>query len=67
MRDLTKALERLAGERQLRLGMGEAGRRRAVELYAWGRIGEPLAELYRELASREPTSLRQGTILAAEQ
>ena len=47
--------------------MGEAGRRRAVELYAWGRIGEPLAELYRELASREPTSLRQGTILAAEQ
>lgn len=52
----TRALLTLAGDVNLRRRMGEAGRRRAREIYDWHSIVGHYRELWRELADR-----RRGT------
>jgi glycosyltransferase involved in cell wall biosynthesis len=47
-----RAFERLFAEPDLRKGMGEAGRRRARELYDWKVIIRRYAELWDEMAER---------------
>jgi glycosyltransferase involved in cell wall biosynthesis len=43
---MVEALERLYGNRQLRVKMGEAGRARAEQAYNWDRLGERLLAIY---------------------
>jgi starch synthase len=47
--DLAEAINRLMGEEDLRRRMGEAGRRRAVEVFSWKAIAKEVAALYRSL------------------
>ena len=47
---LASALERLAGDPELRQAMGQAGRLRAAQVYNWGRKGELLRALYAQIA-----------------
>jgi glycosyltransferase involved in cell wall biosynthesis len=43
---MTSALETLFSDRRLRERLGEAGRKRALEFYAWDRLGERMREIY---------------------
>lgn len=47
--DLAGAIGRLAGDRELREEVGEAGRERAVANHSWQARGRELAEIYREI------------------
>lgn len=47
VQELAAALERLCQDKELRLRMGRAARRRAQECYHWDRHGERLREIYR--------------------
>jgi glycosyltransferase involved in cell wall biosynthesis len=49
--DLAKAMLRVARDPELRRRMGEAGRKRLVESFAWDKKGEFLAGLYKQLES----------------
>jgi len=44
--EMAAALERLYEDEKLRLGLGEASRRRAEEYYVWDRLGEMLKTIY---------------------
>ena len=48
--DMAAALERLHGNPRLRAAMGEAGRRRAQEVYRWDHLGDRLMSLYADVA-----------------
>ena len=45
--ELAEALERLYSDRDLRLKMGQAAQKRAIECYHWDRLGDRLSEIYR--------------------
>jgi len=51
--DTALALERLLGDKDLRLHMGRKGRQRAEGVYHWDRLGDRLQEIY-SLARRIP-------------
>jgi len=46
VRGMTVALETLCSDPALRRRLGEAGRKRALEFYAWDRLGERVLEIY---------------------
>ena len=48
VREMAAALERLYQDKELRVRMGRAARKRAEECYHWDRLGERLREIYRE-------------------
>jgi glycosyltransferase involved in cell wall biosynthesis len=50
---LAAGLARLAGDRALREGLGRAGRERVLSFYLWDKLGDRLAEIYREVLSTE--------------
>lgn len=45
---MAKALERLYLDKDLRITMGKAARKRAEEFYLWDRLGEKMQEIYEE-------------------
>lgn len=49
VRDMAAALERLYQDKELRVRMGRAGRKRAAECYHWDRLGDRLLEIYGRL------------------
>ena len=51
---LSSAMLRLAGDPGLRRRMGEAGRRKVVEQYAWDRKAEAILAIYARVVSRAP-------------
>jgi glycogen synthase len=51
-RDLAAAINALMADPARRASMGEAGRRRAVEQFAWSSIADRTVDLYRSLISR---------------
>ena len=51
---LARALEELADDRVLRLGLGKQGRMRAHELFSWQAKGAMVRQLYRELLIAVP-------------
>jgi glycosyltransferase involved in cell wall biosynthesis/O-antigen/teichoic acid export membrane protein len=57
--DTTAALRQLAEDPELRRRMGEAGRRRIAEAFAWDLKGELLRSLYQEVASEAAADLKQ--------
>ena len=48
--DLANAIGRLAGDRELREELGQAGRERAIDLHSWHARGRELVGIYRSLA-----------------
>jgi glycosyltransferase involved in cell wall biosynthesis len=46
---MAQALERLYQDKDLRLGMGQAGRIRAEQVYSWDHLGERLLGIYEEV------------------
>lgn len=50
-RDLAAGLNRLMADPALRGRMGEAGRKRAVEVFSWASIARQTADLYRSLVA----------------
>lgn len=46
--DMTRALERLYTDKELRLRMGKEARARAEQVYHWDRLGERLLKIYQE-------------------
>jgi glycosyltransferase involved in cell wall biosynthesis len=46
VRGMATALGRIQEDRALRLGMGVAGRARAMNFYAWDRLGERMRDIY---------------------
>jgi len=55
VRDLSEAMVHLAQDSQLRLRMGEAGRRRVSEMFDWEVNGRSLARLYEEIYTQQKT------------
>jgi alpha-maltose-1-phosphate synthase len=55
--DLATAINRLLADEALREFMGQAGRRRVEERFAWSAIAQQTAELYRSLC---PSANRQS-------
>lgn len=51
VKELTKAIARLAGDRDLQQRMGQAGRKRVSEIFNWQVKGRELAKLYQEIAT----------------
>ena len=49
---LAAAIRRLAGDRDLRLALGQAGRARVESLFSWQRCVDLMESLYRDVASR---------------
>jgi glycosyltransferase involved in cell wall biosynthesis len=47
VREMASALEHLYQDKELRVRMGRAARKRAEECYHWDRLGERLQEIYR--------------------
>lgn len=47
--EIEKSLERLYLDRDLRIALGRAGRRRAEEFYLWDKLGDRLQEIYEEV------------------
>lgn len=50
---LAAGLARLAGDRALRESLGQAGRERVLSFYLWDKLGDRLAEIYREVLLTE--------------
>jgi glycogen synthase len=48
-RDLAEKINRLMADEALRIKMGKAGRKRAVEFFSWSRIAEKTLSLYQSL------------------
>ena len=48
-RGLANAILKLCGDRKLRLDMGSAGRRRAMELFSWDKIANDMLRKYNQL------------------
>ncbi len=48
---IVAAVNRLLGDPDLRRGLGEAARREALEKYTWGRVAEPVQEVYERLCA----------------
>jgi glycosyltransferase involved in cell wall biosynthesis len=46
--EMAKALERLYLDKDLRLRLGQAARKRAEEFYLWDRLGDRMQEIYEE-------------------
>ncbi len=46
--EMAKALEKLYLDKDLRLRLGKAARKRAEEFYLWDRLGEKMKEIYEE-------------------
>lgn len=51
---LAKALDALAADPSRRRAMGEAGRRRALDLFNWDRSADEAVRIYRDILSRPP-------------
>jgi glycosyltransferase involved in cell wall biosynthesis len=49
VKDMAKAMQRLACEPELRVAMGKAGRQRVNQLYSWEMKGKFLRKLYTEI------------------
>lgn len=56
-RDLADAINRLAGDPELRRRMGEAGRRRVEERFSWASIARVTLDLYRSVTAGEPVAV----------
>ncbi|GAB4366840.1 MAG: hypothetical protein Kow00121_04580 [Elainellaceae cyanobacterium] len=52
VQDLAKAMQRLASDPELRISMGQSGRKLVRETYSWNVIGENLNQLYQEVAEQ---------------
>ncbi|MBD2296495.1 glycosyltransferase family 4 protein [Anabaena sphaerica FACHB-251] len=52
VREMSKVIAQLAGDRELQQRMGEAGRRRVNEVFNWEIKGRNLAKLYQEIATQ---------------
>ncbi len=55
IQEMAKALQSLYLNRELRIKMGEAGRRRIEEFYLWERLGDQLQNIYQEVLPKELT------------
>ena len=53
---MASALEALYSDRDLGRRLGEAGRKRAREFYAWDRLGERMRDIYERVMNRESFS-----------
>jgi len=49
IQEIEKSLEKLYLDKDLRIRMGEAARKRAEEFYLWDKLGERLQEIYEEV------------------
>ena len=56
VRGMAAALERFHEDRALRRSMGEAGRKRTLEFYAWDRLGDRMRDIYENAVSRKGLS-----------
>jgi len=56
VRDMTAAMIALAGDKALRRRMGETGRRRVVENFAWPAKCAAMSRMYRMLLARPPAA-----------
>ena len=54
--ELTEALERLYLDKELRLRLGKAARKRAKEMYHWDQLGKRLMRIYSSIELREPVN-----------
>jgi glycosyltransferase involved in cell wall biosynthesis len=63
VRDLAAAMERLAASRELRQGMGAAGRMRLRENFAWERQATALYRIYEEILG--PLATRRSSTASA--
>ena len=52
VREMTAALEILYSDRALGQRLGAAGRKRALEFYAWDRLGDRMRDIYENVVSR---------------
>ncbi len=59
------ALSRLIASPELRASMGEAGRRRAREIFSWAAVVEQYRRLFSELAEERLRAVAGGTVNAA--
>ena len=55
VQEMSKALQFICLNRELRKRMGEAGRRRTEEFYLWDRLGDQLQRIYQEVLPKELT------------
>ncbi len=53
---MASALEALYSDRDLGRRLGEAGRKRAREFYAWDRLGERMRDIYERVMNRKSFS-----------
>ncbi|MCJ7643546.1 MAG: glycosyltransferase [Candidatus Aminicenantes bacterium] len=53
VREMTAALETLYSDRALGQRLGAAGRKRALEFYAWDRLGDRMRDIYENAVSRK--------------
>lgn len=59
VRDIARAMQRLAREQELRQRMGEAGRQRVCEIFSWERKGRTLDTFYRKAVAMKEVKLKQ--------
>jgi glycosyltransferase involved in cell wall biosynthesis len=50
---MASALETLCADDALRHRLGAAGRKRALEFYAWDRLGDRMRDIYENTVSRK--------------
>lgn len=62
---LAAAYCRLASNPELRASMGEAGRKRVADQFAWNRKGEQFSDLYRQLVRGRPEDENAGALAFA--
>ncbi|OGW85212.1 MAG: hypothetical protein A3A81_02165 [Omnitrophica bacterium RIFCSPLOWO2_01_FULL_45_10b] len=54
--DLASAMLKLAQDSELRIRMGEAGRKRVAEHFSWDKKGEMISQVYKEIVSKNTKS-----------
>jgi glycosyltransferase involved in cell wall biosynthesis len=52
VKDLAKAMIRLAEDKELRISMGQAGQKLVSTMYSWEARGKYLAQLYQQVSTR---------------
>jgi glycosyltransferase involved in cell wall biosynthesis len=67
IRDISKALVRLAANPQLRKELGQAGRRRVEEQFGWDQKGDLMMHLYRLVCSNGNAEMPAAALLTINQ
>ena len=64
VRDLAEAMKRLAADPTLRKMMGEAGRRRGMDIFSWESKAEHLDVIYGHAVSRSRDATANGMVVS---